>query len=74
MRGERVTGSLSLPLAGQVKRGQGGVVRLKRGQLVSIDRGGGVGPEGAGSIQRGSHAAAQAIGLALSPLVLNGRL
>lgn len=49
-------------------------MRLKRGQLVSIDRGGGVWPKGAGSIQRGSHAAAQAIGLALSPLVLNGRL
>lgn len=49
-------------------------MRLKRRQPVPVDRGGGVGPKGAGSRQRGSHAAAQAVGLALPALVLNGRL
>lgn len=58
-------------MAGQIKRGQGGVVRVKGGQLVTVNRGGGVGPKGAGSRQGGPHAAAQAIRLALSPLVLN---
>lgn len=58
-------------MAGQVERGQGGVVRVKGGQLMTVNRGGGVGPKGTGSRKRGPHAAAQAIRLALSPLVLN---
>ena len=62
---------MALALAGQVERGQGGVVRVKGGQLMTVNRGGGVGPEGTGSRQRGPHAATQTIGLALSPLVLN---
>lgn len=70
----RLTGSLALALAGQVEDGQGHVMRVKGGQPITVNRGGGVGPQGTGSRQRGPHAATQAIGLALSPLVLNRRL
>lgn len=62
---------MALALAGQVERGEGGVVRMKGWQLVTVNRGGGVGPKGTGSRQRGPHAAAKAVRLALSPLVLN---
>ena len=70
-QGVRLAGSLALALAGHVERGQGGVVRVKGWQLMTVNRGGGVGPQGTGSRQRGPHAAAQTIRLALSPLVLN---
>ncbi|KAF3860425.1 hypothetical protein F7725_000680 [Dissostichus mawsoni] len=50
----------------------GGVVRVKGWQLMAVNGGGGMGPQGAGSRQQGPHAAAQAIRLALSSLVLNG--
>lgn len=46
-------------------------MRVKGGQLVPVNGGGGVGSQGTGSGQRGPHAAAQAIGLALPPLVFN---
>ena len=67
-----LNGSLVLALAGQVECGQGGVVRVKGWQLMAVNGGGGMGPQGAGSRQQGPHAAAQAIRLALSSLVLNG--
>lgn len=69
-----VSGGWPRALAGQVERGQRGVVGVERGQLVTVDGGGGVGPQGAGRGQRGPHAAAQAIRFTLSPLVLDGRL
>lgn len=46
-------------------------MRVKGGQLMTVNRGRRVGPQGTGSRQRGPHAAAQAIRLALSPLVFN---
>lgn len=70
----RLAGSLALALAGKVERRQGGVVRVKRWQLMTVNGGRGVGPKGAGGRQRGPHAAAETVGLALPPLVLNGRL
>lgn len=63
--------SVALALAGQVERGQGGVVRVKGRQLMTVNRGRGVGPQGTGCRQRRSHATTQTIGLALSSLVLN---
>ena len=47
-------------------------MRVKGGELMTVNRGGGVGPQSTSSRQRGPHAAAKAIRLALSPLVLNG--
>lgn len=44
---------------------------MEGGQLVTVNRGRGVGPQGTGGRQGGPHAAAQAIRLALSPLVLD---
>ena len=44
---------------------------LQGGQLVSVDGGGGVWPQPGGGGQGGSDAAAQAVGLALPPLVFN---
>lgn len=67
-------GSLTLALAWQVERRKGGVVRVKGGQLMTVNGGRGVRPQGTGSRQRGPHTAAQAIRLALPPLVLNRRL
>ena len=61
-------------LASQVEGREGGVVGLQGGQLVSVDGGRGVWPEPGGGRQRRSDAAAQAVGLALPPLVLNRRL
>lgn len=43
-QGIRLAWSLALALAGQVKRGEGGVVRMKGWQLMTVNRGGGVGP------------------------------
>lgn len=46
-------------------------MRVQEGQLVAVDGGGGVRPQAGGGRQGGPHAPAQAVGLALSPLVLN---
>jgi len=59
-------------MAAQVEAGQGGVVRLQGGQLVAVDRSGGVRSE-VGTRKR-SDVTAEAAGLARSPLVLNRRL
>lgn len=68
---EHLAGSLVLALARQEECRQGGVVRVEGGQLVTVYGGRRVGPQGARSRQRRPHAAAQAVGLALSPLILN---
>ena len=65
---------LALALAGQVEGGEGGVVGAQAGQALAVDGGGGVRPQGGGGGQGGPHAAAQAVGLALAPLVLDRRL
>lgn len=57
-------------VAGQVEDGEGGVVGAQAGESLAVDGGGGVGPQGGGGGQHGSHAAAQAVGFALSSLVL----